>query len=166
MHLGRIFRHLALPDWWVRRRVPHATLRVIENAIVASERAHRGELRFVFDATLPLADLWRDRPAREYAIDVFSELRVWDTEYNTGILVYVQLLDHCVEIIADRGIAARVGGDFWQGLCRRMEATFRRGDFEAGALAAIEEITAILSAYYPAETAGNPNELPDRPALR
>ena len=112
MHLGRIFRHLALPDWWVRRRVPHATLRVIENAIAASERAHRGELRFVFDATLPLADLWRDRPAREYAIDVFSELRVWDTEYNTGILVYVQLLDHCVEIIADRGIAARVGGDF------------------------------------------------------
>ena len=165
MALGRIIRHLTLPDWWVRRSVPESTLQAIENAVAASEKKHCAELRFVVEASLPLHHLWRDRPTRVRALEAFSQLRVWDTEHNSGVLVYIQLLDHRVEIIADRGIHARVDKNFWDGVCRRMEAAFARGEFESGCLAALDEITALLAAHYPAE-ADNPTELPDRPALR
>ena len=165
MALARILRHLSLPDWWARRAIPESTLRAIENAVAASEQKHCAELRFVVEASLPLHDLWRDRPTRARALEAFSQLRVWDTEHNSGVLIYVQLLDHRVEIVTDRGIHARVGSDFWDGVCRRMEAAFSRGEFEPGCLAALDEITALLAAHYPAG-ADNPNELPNRPALR
>lgn len=166
MQHSRVLRHAVLPNWWVRRNVPANLLRTIQEAVSASERKHHGELCFVFEATLPLFEVLRDRPLRARALDIFSELRVWDTEHNSGVLIYIQLLDRRVEIIADRGINAEVGGDFWEGVCRRMEASFQRGDFEAGCLHALEEITAILSAHYPVGTASNPNERPDHPLLR
>lgn len=166
IQLYRILRHIMLPDWWVRRHVPASALSAIKQAVTESETKHLGELRFVFEATLPLFELLRKRPIRERALDIFSELRVWDTENNSGILIYIQLLDRRVEIVADRGINARVSQDFWEMVCRRMEEAFERSDFEAGCLAALEEITAILRTFYPNTVASNPNELPNRPALR
>ena len=166
MQLGRICRHIALPDWWVRRRISKASLHAIKKAVAASETMHRGELRFVFEATLPLSEVWSGRPIRERALDAFSDLRVWDTENNSGVLIYIELLDRRVEIIADRGINACVDKDFWETVCRRMEAAFSHGEFEAGCLAALKEITVMLATHYPVAEASNPNELSDRPALR
>ena len=164
MSLKRTHKHLASPQWIVRRAFPPAVLREIESAIARSERDHQGELRFVVEAGLDLHALLRGQSARQRAIEVFSELRGWDTEHNSGILIYVQLVDHKVEVLADRGINARVPQEQWSAVCRRMEQAFRRREFAAGAIEAIEETTALLRQHFPA-TPGNINELPDRPVV-
>lgn len=162
--LGRLLRHALLPDWWVRRQIPRATLVAIEHAVAESETRHCAELRFFFEASLPFGDAWHDRSPRACALDVFSSLHVWDTEHNSGVLIYVELVDRCVEIVADRGIHAHVGDAYWQALCRRMEAAFARGEFEAACLEAVREITQTLAVFCP-RPAGDGNELPDRPVL-
>jgi TLP18.3/Psb32/MOLO-1 phosphatase superfamily protein len=164
MDVRRYLRHLATPDWVARRAFPKASLRAIEQAITASERLHQGELRFVVEAGLDFSLLWHRVSARRRALDLFARLRVWDTEHNSGVLIYVQLLDRQVEIVADRGINARVAQDEWEAICRRLELAYRRGDCESGTLAAIGEVTALLRRHFPAGTE-NPNELPDRPLV-
>lgn len=164
MDIPRILRHLVLPHWWAMRTFPKPALDAIERAVAASETAHRGELRFVVEGNLPLQRLWQGQSPRERAVELFSQLRVWDTQDNSGVLIYVQLVDRRVEIVADRGIDARVGQEFWDGVCRRMEEAFRAGRFESGALTALDEITAVLSRHFPAGSR-NPNELPDAPIV-
>ena len=109
--------------------------------------------------------LFMKKPARARAEDLFASLRVWDTEHNSGVLVYVQRVDRRIEIVADRGIAARVAQAEWDAICREMEAAFREGRFADGALRAIERCTGLLAAHFPARGRRNPNELPDRPIL-
>jgi uncharacterized membrane protein len=164
MKLTRVLRHLLVPDWVLRRAFPPATLQAIEAAIVASERQHEGELRFVAEGGLHLAALLRGRRARERAVEVFSALGVWDTAHDSGVLIYVQLADHSVEILADRGISARVPQATWNAICRELEAAYRTRDFESGSLRAIDAVTALLREHFPPRGA-NPNELPDRPVL-
>lgn len=166
MRLGKLLRHLIWPDWWVLRAFPKSALRVIERAIADSERKHQGEIRFVVEANLPMHGLLREQSPRARAIELFSQLGVWDTEHNSGVLIYVQLLDRCVEIVADRGIHAKVGDVFWNAICRRMEAAFREGQFESGALQALKEMTAALAEHFPASVDDNPNELPNAPLIR
>jgi uncharacterized membrane protein len=165
MRLGRLLRHLVLPDWCVLRAFPKPSLRAIEQAITASERTHQGELRFVVEGNLPLHGVLRGQSPRERAIELFAQLGVWDTEHNSGVLIYVQLIDRRVEIVADRGIHARVGEAFWRAICRRLEAEFRQGRFESGALLALKETTAALAEHFPA-SGDNFNELPDAPLIR
>jgi uncharacterized membrane protein len=164
MNLARTIRHLMLPDWVVLRAFPSGTLRRIEAAIKESEASHNGELRFAVEAGLDPVPLFKDVGPRQRAIDLFSQLRVWDTEHNSGVLIYVQLVDHRIEIVADRGIAAKVPQQEWDAICRRMEAAFRERRFEAGGLQGIAEITGLLAAHFPPRGA-NPDELPDRPAV-
>jgi uncharacterized membrane protein len=164
MDLKRVFRHLFWPHWWVLRALPPKLLQRVEQAVAASESAHGGELRVVVEANLPLSGLWRGQSARRRAIELFSLLRVWDTEQNSGVLIYLQLIDRRVEIVADRGIDARVGQEFWDGVCRRMEAAFGDGDFEAGTVLALDTITQALQKHFPA-VAENPDELPNSPLV-
>ena len=164
MQLGRLLHHLVLPDWYTLRAFPKAALRRIEQAIAASERSHCGELRLVIEANLPLAGLLRDQSSRQRAVELFGELGVWDTEHNCGVLIYLQLLDRRVEIVADREIHRRVGDAFWSTVCRRLEDSFRDGQYEAGTLRALGEITAALAEHFPA-TGDNPDELPNAPLI-
>lgn len=164
MKVLRAIRHLLAPPWLLRRRFPAAALGAIEAAIGESERLHRGEIRFVVEGGLELSDLWRDVSARERAIEVFSRLRVWDTEENTGVLIYVQWLDRRVEIVADRGVAARVPVGHWTAVCRRLEAAFQSGHCPEGACEAVREVGRLLAEHFPARP-DNPDELPDRPML-
>jgi uncharacterized membrane protein len=164
MDLARIFRHLLLPDVWLRRGLTRGVLDAITHAIAQSERLHHGELRFAVEATLPLGALLRDQSVRERALEVFSDLRVWDTEHNSGVLIYIQLADRDVEIVADRGISARVAQAEWDAICRQLEAHFREGAFERGALTAVDATTVLLQRHFPASGA-NLDELPDRPAI-
>lgn len=122
----------------------------------------RGELRFVVEGPLPLAELWRDQPVRARAARVFAETGVWDTEDNSGILIYVQLIDHRVEILADRGIARAVPQGEWESICRDMERAFHEGNYRDGALSTIARVSALLVAHFPA-AGDNANELSDRP---
>jgi len=164
MDARRILRHLLAPDWVVRRSFPQAVLRRIEEAIRESERSHAGELRFAVEAGLDFLPLVRGVSARERARALFSALEVWDTEANSGVLIYVQLVDRRIEILADRGIAARVDQATWDGVCRRMEAAFRAGEPERGVQDGIREVTALLARHFP-PGGTNPNELPDRPVV-
>ncbi len=170
MNLARMLKHLVSPQWLARRAFPTAALQAIEAAVKAAELRHVGEMRFVVEDGLSFGDLWRDATARERAVEVFSKLRVWDTQHNSGVLIYVQLIDHCVEIVADRGISARVGQAEWDSICRGMESAFRDQAYLRGALEAVEKIGQLLATNFPAQTVVgrdvvDENELPDQPVL-
>jgi uncharacterized membrane protein len=164
MKLLRLLRHLLLPGWWVRRVFAGADLAAIGAAISVCEQSHRGELRFVVEGPLPVSSLWHDESSRQRAVELFASQRVWDTEENSGILIYVQLVDRRVEILADRGIAARVAQAEWDAICREMEASFRGGEWRSGALQAVARAGALLVQHFPAGQS-NPNELPDQPLV-
>jgi uncharacterized membrane protein len=164
MDAGRILKHLFTHDRAAYRVLPRATLKRIEKAVGESEKSHVAELRFAVEAGLALTSLLKGVTPRQRAFEVFSNLRVWDTEHNSGVLIYLQLVDRDIEIVADRGISAKVGQDTWDGICRRMEAAFRAGRFEQGALDGIREISALLERHFPSRGA-NPDELPDRPVV-
>ena len=164
MEVKRIFRHLLTPPWFVARVFPKSTLEAIEVAIRASEKMHNGELRFAVEAGLDLMPLLRDQTARQRAEQVFADLRVWDTEHNSGVLIYVQLVDHRIEIVADRGISAKVMQPEWDAICHRMEEAFRQRRYQQGVLTAIDEITLLLAQHFPPLTA-NPDELSNEPVV-
>jgi len=150
--------------WMVNRAFPGETLVAIDTAIKASEAAHRGEIRFAVEGALHIEPLLRGQTARERAIDVFSQLRIWDTERNNGVLIYLLLADRDVEIVADRGIHEKVGAQEWEGICRKMEAAFRQADFEGGVVRGIQEVTRHLVEHFP-PSGGDRNELPDKPVV-
>jgi len=160
----RILRHLLSAPWRVRRVFPAHSLSAIESAIRQCEATHAGEIRFAVENALHPIPLLRNQSARRRAVEVFSQLRVWDTEHNNGVLIYLLLADHDVEIIADRGVHARVGQDEWERICRNMESMFRLGKFESGVIAGIQAISAHLAKHYPAQ-GENWNELADRPVV-
>lgn len=164
MTVKRILKHLFAPDWQIYRAFPRAALTRIGAAIERSEATHRGELRVAIEAGFDLLPLLRGITPRQRALEAFSRLRVWDTEENSGVLIYLQLVDRDIEIVCDRGIDSKVGRERWDAICRRMEQAFRARRFEAGVLDGIEEITALLAKHFPARR-DNPDELPDRPVV-
>ncbi len=165
MNLKRLFRHLLSDTWAVKRAFPPAAMRAIEKAIGEEERRHEGELRFAVEASLPVAELLRGAQSRERAISWFGHLGVWDTEQNSGVLIYLLLADHRVEIVADRGIHAKVGTAAWEAICGEMQQEFARGQFERGVVIGVRALSDLLAAHYPAGEGGNPNELPDKPVV-
>ena len=162
--LKRFLKHLLAGRWQVAKYFPSASMHHIESAIQRSETVHMGELRFAVEAGLDFHELWHGVNPRHRAIEVFSLLRVWDTQDNSGVLIYLLLADRRVEIVADRGIHARVGDGQWAGICREMEASFRTRNFEQGVLTGIHRISGLLSEHYPA-TASNANELSNKPVV-
>jgi uncharacterized membrane protein YgcG len=149
MNLKRIMRHLSTGRASVRRVYSPAMLDAIEHAIRDAEAKHSGQIRFAVEASLELSPLLAGQTAQQRAIDVFSKLRVWDTEHNNGVLIYLLLADRDVEIIADRGVHARLGQETWEKICREMEAAFQAGNFEQGVLAGIRSVGGHLARHYP-----------------
>ncbi len=147
------------------RRFPAALLDEITAAIAAGERSHHGEVRVAIESRLhPLAVLG-GLDAATRAREVFGQLRVWDTEHNSGVLLYVLLAEHRIEIVADRGIAARVEPDAWAAICAAMRHHYAHGEWREGSLAGIAATHALLLQHFPANDNANPDELPDRPVL-
>jgi uncharacterized membrane protein len=168
MQLGRLIRHVAAPHWRTRMLFPKATLDAIEEAIARAERTHAGEICFAIETSLAPLHVINELSSRDRALEVFGRLRVWDTEHNNGVLIYVQLADHAVEIVADRGVKDRVSQSEWEAVCRLMEEHFRHGRYEAGAIAGVDAVGTLLARHYPAqahELAPGHNQLPDRPTL-
>jgi uncharacterized membrane protein YgcG len=164
MGIKRIGKHLVEHRWRARRTFPPQVLASIEQAIKTGEATHSGQVRFVVEGALDGAPLFRDQPARERAIDIFSRLRIWDTAHNNGVLIYLLLADRKVEIIADRGIDAKVGAAGWQKICTAMETDFKAGNFAGGVIKGIAAVSQQLAAHFPKHGAG-PNELPDAPVV-
>ena len=164
MGIKRIVRHLLLTRWNVNVAFPPRTLRAIEKAVQASHQTHIGQVRFVVEGALPIEALLTSMSARERAIDVFSQLRVWDTEHSNGVLIYLLLADRDVEIVADRGVHAHVLAAEWETICQSMEANFRRGKYEAGVLLGVEQVSELLERHFPARQ-DRRSELPSKPAV-
>jgi uncharacterized membrane protein len=168
MRVGRMIRHVAATHWRTRMLFPSATLDSIEKAIGRAESTHAGEIRFAIETALTPMHVLNDVGPRAHAMQVFSHLRVWDTDDNNGVLIYVQLADRSVEIVADRGFNGRVSPAEWEAVCRLMEEHFRAGRFQQGSIAGVEAIGNLLARHFPqsAESAARSrNQLPDRPTL-
>ena len=165
MNFTRMLRHLFTGRLMVRRVFPLSSLVAIEQAIKQSEVNHEGEVRFAVEAALNILPLFRDQSARDRAVEVFSQLRVWDTEHNNGVLIYLLLADRDVEIIADRGISNKVGNEEWERICREMETAFRQGNFESGVISGISAVGCHLQKHFLVEGEGRENELPDTPVI-
>ena len=164
MNIKRITKHLLLSHWQVNRAFPRQTLIAIEQAIKASEAAHAGEIRFAVEGALDGTPLFKGQSARERALEVFSQLRIWDTEHNNGVLIYLLLADRDVEIVVDRGIHSKVCSGEWEKICRKMETAFKRARYDQGVVRGIQAVTQHLARHFPAAGSGR-NELPDKPVV-
>ena len=164
MDIQRIFRHLMMTEWEVRRAFPPTALSAIRSAIEASEMGHVGEIRFAVEGALHSASLFKGLTARKRAVEVFSELHVWDTEYNSGVLIYVLLADRAVEIIADRGIHEKVGMHGWKTICRSMEAAMAQAKYKDGVVSGVEGVAQHLAECFPVNSEPV-NELPNQPVM-
>lgn len=162
--IKRWFRHAFMPPWRWRLLFSKSVLLDIEQAIQCSEQQHSAELRFVVENTLALSKVWRGMTAGQRALDLFSALRVWDTEQNSGVLIYLLLADRELHIVADRGIKKYVPQAEWDAIAAGMQKEFQRGDFRHGSLQGIERMTQLLSAHFP-PSADDQNELPNSPVI-
>jgi len=163
----RILKHRWTDETDAARALGPEALQRLEQRVAASERRHSGEIRLCVEAGLPLSYLWRGATARQRAVTMFGKLRVWDTEANNGVLIYLLLAEHAIEVVADRGLARAVPPETWQQLVAGMRGSFRAGHFEEGLAAAVDRVDALLVAHFPlAEGQANPNELPDGADVR
>ncbi len=164
----RFFKHVVSNVWQVHQHFSEDALQNIEKAIRSSEKLHEGEICFIVEAGLhPMEILYKKSP-RKRAIELFSLFKIWDTEHNNGVLIYLLLADRDVEIVADRGIHQHVGTEAWEHICRQMELKFRHGEFEAGVLQGIADIGALLETHFPYSASNKtkkPNELPNAPII-
>jgi uncharacterized membrane protein len=165
MNLARLSQHLFTGRLAVQRTFSGDVLKAVEQAIQRAETGHEGEIRFAVEPSLNTLPLLRNQSARERALEVFSQLRIWDTEHNNGVLIYLLLADRDVEIIADRGIHQRVGDETWEAICREMEAAFRQGKFESGVITGIHAVGNQLREHFPARSGSRANELSDSPVI-
>jgi len=168
MLIRRLLRHAAATNWRTRMLFPKSTLDAIEQAVARAERTHRGEIRFAIETALAPMHILNGVQPRARALEVFAHLRVWDTEHNNGVLIYVQVADRHVEIVADRGFEGRVSVPEWEAVCRLMEEHYRAGRFETGSVAGVDAVGSLLTRHFPphpARSGESHNELPDRPTL-
>ncbi|OIN91775.1 MAG: hypothetical protein AUJ20_09805 [Comamonadaceae bacterium CG1_02_60_18] len=168
--IARLLRHRWMPDDAAERACPPAVLDKLTRQVATSETGHSGEIRIYIEAGLPLSYLWLRADTktitRQRALSMFGKLRVWDTEHNNGVLIYLLLAERQIEIVADRGLAQRVSADTWPALVAQMSAAFQAGQFEAGLTQAVDAVNRLLRQHFALDpNAHNPNELPDRPLL-
>lgn len=163
----RFFSHLFSTPWHVGRYFSPAMLKAIEHAIKVSEDNHLGEIRFVIEADLHPFEILFNKTPKKRALELFSQLGVWDTEQNNGVLIYICLADRDVEILADRAIHQRVGQAGWEAICQVMEQHFRAGAFEVGALQGVSLVGEVLTQHFPMGDSIKPsrNELPNAPLI-
>ena len=165
--LLRVLRHRRFGLGQARRALPQPVLAQLQAQVQASELRHSGQIRIYIESGLPNSYLWRGASARERAITLFGKLRVWDTEHNNGVLIYLLLADRAIELVADRGLCARVPESHWQQLLEQLRMSLRQGQYHVGLEQALDELTALLVQHYPADASTSKrNELPDAPVLR
>lgn len=162
--IKRALRHLFTTNRAGKKAFPEATLQAIQEVITEGEKLHRAEVQLIVEPSLPLSEIWEGTSSRERAIDLFSLHRIWDTEENSGILIYIDLADHQVEIVADRGIDHITSSDEWASVCSTMTSGFAQGNYHDSAIAALKLLNDILHDHLP-DTENLPNQLPNRPII-
>lgn len=163
--IRRLFRHLFITEFYRKRVFPKSSLNKIEATITEIESKHRGDVFFVVENALSVRSITEGKTARQRAIEVFAEYGVWDTEKNTGILLYLLMADKDIEIIADRGINAKVNQATWEAICQTIESAFKEGEFESGVVDGLKAMGALLDEHFPSAEQHNPNELSNKPVF-
>jgi len=165
--IARLLKHRLVDEDDARRLLGKDALARIQARVAESEKHHSGEIRVAVEAGLPLSYLRRRATPRERAIAMFAKLNVWDTERNNGVLIYLLLAEHAIEIVADRGLNRHVGAAEWAQIAETMRTAFRDGDYEGGLLRAVDAVDALLVRHFAAEPGDRDiNELPDAPVMR
>lgn len=164
MNFSRLKKHLFTTAGASHETFPRLTLKAIEAAITDGELRHRAEVRLIIEHALPLKEILQGISARQRAMDLFARYRVWDTEENCGVLVYINLADRKVEIVADRAVARLIVQEEWDAVCQTMTEGFAREAFRDSTIAAIAQLNALLAEHYPARGA-HPNQLANQPIL-
>lgn len=164
---ARLWRHLWVTDWQLRRALPPGALDHLQSTLAAGEELHTAQVRFIVEADLDLLAVWRGQTPRERALELFAQYHLWDTAANNGVLVYVQFADRAVEIVADRGCNGRISAEEWGAVARGIRDAFATGRYIAGAVAGLEVVSLLLARQFPRQAgdAASGNELPDRPVL-
>jgi uncharacterized membrane protein len=162
--IARTWRHATSSTAEARHAFPETTLMAIAQAIDAGERTHRGEVRLIVEKALPFQDAWDDVTNRQRALALFADHGIWDTEDNCGVLIYVNMAEHKIDIVADRGIDRKIDAATWQAVCRTMTAGFKNGHFHDATLAAVAQVNDLLHQHFPA-SGERANELPDQPIM-
>ncbi len=162
--LKRALRHLFTTSRAGKQAFPETTLQAIQDVITEGEKLHRAEVQLIVEPSLPLSEIWEGTSSRERAIELFSLHRIWDTEENSGILIYIDLADHQVEIIADRGISHVTTSEEWRLVCQTMTSGFAEGRYHDSVIAALKLLNNILHAHLP-DVEDQPNQLPNRPII-
>jgi uncharacterized membrane protein YgcG len=162
--VNRMMRHLTTTTAAGRRAFPPATLQAIQAAIAEGETRHRAEVRLIVEPALSMQAVLNGTSARERALELFAHYRIWDTEENCGVLIYINLADHKVEIVADRAIGRLISAKDWQTICRTMTKEFARGAFHDSVLAALDQMHALLQTHFP-DDGSRSNQLSDRPIV-
>jgi uncharacterized membrane protein YgcG len=163
--LTRWARHLWLDASDARKLLTKDGLQRLEQSVRDSEARHMGELRVCVEAGLDASALWHGVSSKERAVALFSQLRVWDTEHNNGVLIYLLVADRRIEILADRGLHSRTGPEVWQGITSQLSTALQAGCYEDGLSHAIQTVGAQLRQHFPATSELNSNELPDAVVL-
>jgi uncharacterized membrane protein len=165
---ARIFRHLTTGQSSGKKAFPLETLQAIQTTIAEGEALHRAEVRLIVEPSLDLNAAWTGMTSRERAGELFTEYRIWDTEENCGVLIYINLADHQVEIIADRGIARCVPSSGWQAVCRTMTSGFAQQIYHDSTIAGLKQLNALLREHFPdsaSQQNDQNNQLPNQPIL-
>ncbi|GGY64464.1 TPM domain-containing protein [Pseudoduganella albidiflava] len=160
----RALRHLMTGSGTGRRCFPEAALQAISAAVAEGERRHRAEVRLVVEPALPFGDALDGMANRDRARALFAQYGVWDTEENCGVLIYVNLADHAVDIVADRNVGRRIAEAEWQAVCRTMTQAYKRGEFQEGTVAALNQLADLLQRHFPSD-GSRPNQLPDEAVI-
>ena len=174
--LKTFIRHLWMDADDTRSAIPRDMLQRLAQRVAASEKRHSGEVRICVEAALPASYLWRlgrehtiRALTRQRAVMMFGKLRVWDTQHNSGVLIYVLLAEHAIEIVADRGLSKHVSAAQWRDMVAHMSAAFKAGRYEDGLTEALAEISAVMMQHFAIDGSQsgleNLNELPDNPLL-
>jgi uncharacterized membrane protein len=165
---ARLLRH-RWAEGQLGQTVSPALIDQLTQAVAASELRHTGQVRLCIEAGLPASYIWRNACARERAMAMFSKLCVWDTAQNNGVLIYLLLADHAIEIVADRGVACHVAQHTWDALTGQLSDALRAGCIADGLMQALADVSALLEQHFPCTYATpsqpRPNELPDMPFI-
>jgi uncharacterized membrane protein len=161
----RFARHLYYEARGVGPVFSAGSLKRIGQAVAASELSHTAEVRIAVEASLTIRELVYGKSPRTRAIEAFSMLKVWDTEQNNGVLIYINVADRAVEIIADRGVSRVTPKTYWQTLCAEMVQGFRKDAFEASVIQCVSHLSVELAKQFPSSGISNPDELPNTPAI-
>ena len=163
--MQRILKHLTSTRSLARRIFPAKTLQAIQSCIANGETMHRAEIRVIVEAALPLAAVWQEQSARARAHELFARYRLWDTEENSGILLYINLADHKVEILPDRAVARVVKREEWHAVCKTITQGFAVENYHDSVLKGLAQLNDMLVAHFPVEGTAHKNQLSDKPLV-